>query len=113
MTREWVKENMDVLQAFADGSKIEYWDDQAQAWILTEKPKWDPSYPYRFKPEVGDIKDSSYYRGKWLQSKKYPSDFYQIIAVNNYYIVFYDFVENKIVERHQKDIAEDYDIIEV
>lgn len=50
MTREEVKELLPIMQAFADGKKIEYSND-GEDWIETETPTWDTDYVYRIKLE--------------------------------------------------------------
>lgn len=51
MTREQAKELLPVIQAFADGKKIEYSND-GEYWLETETPTWDTDEFYRIKPEA-------------------------------------------------------------
>lgn len=50
MTREEAKELLPLIQAFAEGKKIEY-SVNGKNWSETEKPIWDNYYIYRIKPE--------------------------------------------------------------
>ena len=49
MTRKEAKELLPVIQAFAEGKKIEYYDDE---WIETSTPVWQVGVKYRIKPEL-------------------------------------------------------------
>lgn len=50
MNREEAKELLPIIQAFAEGKKIEYSD--GENWIETETPSWSNYYyTYRIKPE--------------------------------------------------------------
>lgn len=50
MTREEAKELLPVIQAFAEGKKIEYSND-GENWTETVTPTWDTNCVYRIKPE--------------------------------------------------------------
>lgn len=50
MTREEAKEMLPIIQAFADGKKIEYSND-GEDWIETETPTWDTDFVYHIKSE--------------------------------------------------------------
>ena len=51
MTREQSKELLPIIQAFADGKKIEYYDYRNDDWIETSTPVWPVGVKYRIKPE--------------------------------------------------------------
>ncbi len=50
MNREILKDLLPIMQAFADGKKIEYSSD-GEDWIETETPTWNTDFVYRIKPE--------------------------------------------------------------
>lgn len=50
MTREILKDLLPIMQAFADGKKIEFSKD-GEIWIETETPTWNTDFVYRIKPE--------------------------------------------------------------
>ena len=52
MTRKEAKELLPVIQAFAEGKKIEYYDDNDDEWIETSTPVWQVGVKYRIKPEL-------------------------------------------------------------
>lgn len=49
MNRERAKELLPIIQAFAEGKEIQYFDDEL-GWI-TEDPEWHDCFEYRIKPE--------------------------------------------------------------
>lgn len=51
MTRETAKELLPIIQAFAEGKKIEYHDYNDDDWIETPTPIWQVGIKYRIKPE--------------------------------------------------------------
>ena len=51
MTIKEVKELLPVIKAFAEGRKIEYYDDNDYEWIETSTPVWQVGVKYRIKPE--------------------------------------------------------------
>ena len=51
MTREEAKELLPIIQAFAEGEKIEYYDYRNDDWIETSTPVWPVGVKYRIKPE--------------------------------------------------------------
>ena len=51
MTREEAKKLLPVIKAFAEGRKIEYYDDNDYEWIETSTPVWQVGVKYRIKPE--------------------------------------------------------------
>ena len=51
MTREEAKELLPVIQAFAEGKTIEYYDYNDDDWIETSTPIWQVGVKYRIKPE--------------------------------------------------------------
>ena len=50
MNREEAKELLPLIQAFAEGKKIEY-STNGENWSETETPIWDNYFVYRVKPE--------------------------------------------------------------
>lgn len=52
MTRREAKELLPVIQAFAEGKKIEYHNDNDDEWIETLTPVWQVGVKYRIKPEL-------------------------------------------------------------
>ena len=51
MTIKEAKELLPVIKAFAEGRKIEYYDDNDYEWIETSTPVWQVGVKYRIKPE--------------------------------------------------------------
>ena len=50
MTREEAKELLPIIQAFAEGKKIEG-RENGEDWYDIEVPTWSPKFVYRIKPE--------------------------------------------------------------
>ena len=40
----------EIIKAWADGKKIEVYDDRSEAWIYTDHPAWCFDNKYRVKP---------------------------------------------------------------
>ena len=51
MTRKEAKELLPIIQAFAEGKEIEYYDCNDDFWIKTDTPMWSSKINYRIKPE--------------------------------------------------------------
>lgn len=51
MTREQAKELLPIIQAFAEGKKIEG-SENGEDWYDIEVPTWSPNFVYRIKPEA-------------------------------------------------------------
>ena len=51
MTRKEAKELLPIIQAFAEGKEIEYYDCNNDFWIKTDTPIWNSKINYRIKPE--------------------------------------------------------------
>lgn len=51
MTRKEAKELLPIIQAFAEGKEIEYYDCNNDFWIKTDTPIWKSKINYRIKPE--------------------------------------------------------------
>ena len=51
MTREEAKELLPIIQAFAEGKEIEYYDCNDDDWIKTDTPIWASKINYRIKSE--------------------------------------------------------------
>lgn len=51
MTRKEAKELLPIIQAFAEGKTIEYYDYNDDDWIETSTPIWQVGVKYRIKPE--------------------------------------------------------------
>lgn len=61
-----VDEKIAVMQAHADGRKIEAWDMFGEQWELVENPPWNwQVMTYRVKPEV---------REWWICIADYPNE---------------------------------------
>jgi hypothetical protein len=41
----------DLIIAWANGAKIEYFDSVSEQWFETDKPQWNPDRKYRITPE--------------------------------------------------------------
>ena len=87
MTREEMKGLLPVMQAFADGKKIEYSND-GEDWIETETPTWDTDYVYRIKPEP-KYRPFKTQEECWNEMRKhlsfgyiYYSDIYNILRIS-------------------------------
>lgn len=68
MTRGEAKELLPVIQAFAEGKKIEYYDDE---WIETSTPVWQVGVKYRIKPEP-KYKPFKNQEECWQEMHKHP-----------------------------------------
>ena len=51
MNRIQAKELLPIIQAFAEGKEIEYYDCNNDFWIKTDTPIWKSKINYRIKPE--------------------------------------------------------------
>ena len=51
MTRKEAKKLLPIIQAFAEGKEIEYYDCNDDDWIKTDTPIWASKINYRIKPE--------------------------------------------------------------
>ena len=51
MNRSQAKELLPIIQAFAEGKEIEYYDCNDDDWIKTDTPIWASKINYRIKPE--------------------------------------------------------------
>ena len=51
MTRKEAKELLPIIQAFAEGKEIEYYDCNNDFCIKTDTPMWKSKINYRIKPE--------------------------------------------------------------
>ena len=51
MTRKEAKELLPIIQAFAEGKEIEYYDCNNDFWIKTDTPMWSSKINYRIKSE--------------------------------------------------------------
>lgn len=52
MTRETIKERINVMQAYLDGKDVEYYDENSNEWELAINPSWSDKLRYRIKPAV-------------------------------------------------------------
>ena len=41
----------EIIKAWADGDKVEYWDVGEKCWLDIDTPSWAKSNEYRIKPE--------------------------------------------------------------
>ena len=51
MTIEETKERIAVMQAYADGKQIQYFEECTRRWEDITAPSWIRGIPYRVKPE--------------------------------------------------------------
>lgn len=51
MTREEAKEMLPIIQAYADGKQIQYFEECTRRWEDITAPSWIRGIPYRVKPE--------------------------------------------------------------
>lgn len=51
MTREEAKEMLPIIQAYADGKQIQYFEEYTRRWEDITAPSWICGIPYRVKPE--------------------------------------------------------------
>lgn len=51
MTREEAKEMLPIIQAYADGKQIQYFEEYTRRWEDITAPSWIRGIPYRVKPE--------------------------------------------------------------
>lgn len=51
MTREEAKELLPIIQAYADGKQIQYFEERTMRWEDITAPSWIRGIPYRVKPE--------------------------------------------------------------
>lgn len=72
MTREEAKELLPVIQAFAEGKKIEYHDDNDDEWIETSTPVWQVGVKYRIKPKP-KYRPFKNQEECWEEMHKYPN----------------------------------------
>lgn len=51
MTIEETKERIKIMQAYVDGKRIQYAEDDTDVWHNIDEPDWYSDYKYRIKPE--------------------------------------------------------------
>ena len=51
MTREEAKELLPIIQAYADGKQIQYFEEYTRRWEDITAPSWIRGISYRVKPE--------------------------------------------------------------
>lgn len=51
MTREETVERIKIMQAYVDGKRIQYAEDDTDVWHDIDEPDWYSDYDYRIKPE--------------------------------------------------------------
>lgn len=51
MTREETAERIKIMQAYVDGKRIQYAEDDTDVWHNIDEPDWYSDYNYRIKPE--------------------------------------------------------------
>lgn len=51
MTREETAERIKIMQAYVDGKRIQYAEDDTDVWHNIDEPDWYSDYEYRIKPE--------------------------------------------------------------
>ena len=74
MTREQAKELLPIINAFAEGKQIEYYDSSVNAWLSANSPTWRSEFTYRVKPEKKLIpftfEDKDLFKGKFVKYVK-------------------------------------------
>jgi hypothetical protein len=50
MTREETAERIKIMQAYVDGKRIQYAEDDTDVWHNIDEPDWHSDYEYRIKP---------------------------------------------------------------
>lgn len=51
MTREETAERIKIMQAYVDGKRIQYAEDDTDVWHNIDEPDWHSDYDYRIKPK--------------------------------------------------------------
>lgn len=51
MTREETAERIKIMQAYVDGKRIQYAEDDTDVWHNIDEPDWYSDHEYRIKPE--------------------------------------------------------------
>ena len=92
MTRKEAKELLPVIQAFAEGKEIEYYDCNDDDWIKTDTPIWASKINYRIKPEpkYRPFKSQEECWGEmlkhqpfgWVRSKKCKALLWNVTSIN-------------------------------
>jgi hypothetical protein len=57
MTREETQERIEVMQHYADGGEVEFFNIQYNTWYGVGKPSFSDGTKYRIKPDT-EIKDA-------------------------------------------------------
>lgn len=59
MTQEETKEAIKVMQAFADGKKVQFYKKNINKWVICGYPRWDWSLSkYRIAPDQEEPKEN-------------------------------------------------------
>ena len=77
MNREKAKELLPIIQAFAEGKKIEYSND-GENWFETATPTWNTDFVYRIKSEP-KYRPFRTQEECWQEMHKHP-DFGWVVA---------------------------------
>ena len=86
MNKKRAKELLPIIEAFSNGKKIEYSENNS-IWYSASTPSWDDKRFYRIKPEPKLVpftfEDNLLFRDKWIRSKsdKFPG-MLKIISYN-------------------------------
>ena len=99
MTRKEAKELLPIIQAFAEGKEIEYYDCNDDDWIKTDTPIWTSKINYRIKPEP-KYRPFESQEECWNEMHKHPdfgwvrlkinSSLYHIDMVGNNNLIYVD-----------------------
>ena len=54
ITREWLKENWELVKAFKEGAIIQFWSDKDEKWYHYDDKLLDSADRLRIKPEVNE-----------------------------------------------------------
>lgn len=71
--REWAQKHWEVVKAYGEGKKIQWFDSDQEKWIVTELPSWNDLLSYHIKPEPKmvpyDPEDAVFLVGRKAKSK--------------------------------------------
>lgn len=93
MTREETAERIKIMQAYVDGKRIQYAEDDTDVWHNIDEPDWYSNYEYRIKPEpkyrpFKDVEECWQEMQKhqpfgWVKSKRRKDCFINIVQLHS------------------------------
>lgn len=93
MTREETAERIKIMQAYVDGKRIQYAEDDTDVWHNIDEPDWHSDYEYRIKPEpkYRPFKDADecwqemlkHQPFGWVKSKRRKDCFINIVQLHS------------------------------